>query len=293
MQPRSAMLDGLRGVLIAAMVLWHGLWSFAHFGHLPLDLMTRPAAIWSARLIAGGFLLVSGIAFSMSVQDGWNSRRFWRRWLLLTGAAALVSVASIIATPQAPILFGILHLLAACSLIGAGLRKVPRAALLILAGVILALPLIDALRILPGWILPGWILPLGLQPVVPPMGDYTPLIPWAGLYIIGLAIGRRWPVSREGKRWPAILTRPGRHSLAIYLVHQPLLFGAAALLATVAPPRAVADYRGACAAACVDGGGAETSCTRLCACVADQLPLQFSTQQEADAARLCLIRKPE
>ena len=65
--------------------------------------------------------------------------------------------------------------------------------------------------------------------------DWYPLLPWIGAVLVGVAIGaalypdgERGPSLRRLVRAPrgAVLAgAPGRHSLPIYLVHQPVLIG--------------------------------------------------------------------
>jgi uncharacterized membrane protein len=78
---------------------------------------------------------------------------------------------------------------------------------------------------------PIWLLPLGIQPVSFTSVDYTPLIPWFGVVLVGIGVGeflysggvRRFTVPDM----PDLLVRPlaflGRYSLLIYLVHQPVI----------------------------------------------------------------------
>ena len=75
-------------------------------------------------------------------------------------------------------------------------------------------------------------LPLGLHTVSFWSVDYTPLFPWFGVVLIGIGLGsimypgggtRRFSVPEIPSRWKDILTFPGRHSLLIYLVHQPVI----------------------------------------------------------------------
>jgi uncharacterized membrane protein len=70
------------------------------------------------------------------------------------------------------------------------------------------------------------------------------------------------------------LTWSGRHSLGIYLLHQPVLYGFTWLLAAVVitptpPPGAV--FRAECIEACQARGGSAARCTATCACTMDQL----------------------
>ena len=78
-------------------------------------------------------------------------------------------------------------------------------------------------------------LPVGFNIAGTPwMADYMPLFPWLGVFLIGCVIGRlcykdkKTMFAGRGKVMKAI-SRPiefiGRHSLIIYLVHQPVVYG--------------------------------------------------------------------
>ena len=70
--------------------------------------------------------------------------------------------------------------------------------------------------------------------------------------------------------------RPGRHSLAIYLAHQPLLIGIVYVMSLVAPAERadpVAGYRASCISACSAERDA-AFCERFCGCTLDSLIAQ-------------------
>jgi uncharacterized membrane protein len=91
---------------------------------------------------------------------------------------------------------------------------------IIVAGVTLAHPAFDNRAL-------GW---LGFMTVKPRTEDYVPLFPWAGVVLIGIAAGHAMVRSNfaflrplaGAPRWFLIF---GRHSLVVYMVHQPLLLG--------------------------------------------------------------------
>jgi uncharacterized membrane protein len=72
---------------------------------------------------------------------------------------------------------------------------------------------------------------LGFTTHKPATEDYVPLAPWAGVVLIGVAAGHALaranfrPLSQlaNAPRWLRFL---GRHSLVVYMVHQPILLGA-------------------------------------------------------------------
>jgi uncharacterized membrane protein len=84
---------------------------------------------------------------------------------------------------------------------------------------------------------------VGLSSVNPRSNDYVPLFPWFSAILAGLAVakiaGRAGWLDRLGRlslpRWSWPLQWAGRHSLAVYLIHQPVLIGSLWLFAQVAP----------------------------------------------------------
>ena len=79
-----------------------------------------------------------------------------------------------------------------------------------------------------------FFLPVGFNIAgTPPMADYMPLFPWLGVFLLGCVIGRtcykdkKTLFAGKGKVMSAVV-RPvefiGRHSLIIYLAHQPVIY---------------------------------------------------------------------
>ncbi len=82
---------------------------------------------------------------------------------------------------------------------------------------------------------------LGLGTVVSSTKDYTPLLPWFGVMLLGVYAGSNLehcqvclrPLPRWG--WIRGLSWLGRNSLAVYLLHQPLLMALFWLVVKVMP----------------------------------------------------------
>ena len=127
--------------------------------------------------------------------------------------------------PQSFIWFGVLHAIALSLLLARPLSGRPVLAALagiavIVAGTAFANAAFDNREI-------GWI---GFMTAKPVTEDYVPLFPWAGVLLLGVAAGHALVRTRFGVlaplgRLPAALRVLGRHSLAVYLLHQPLLIG--------------------------------------------------------------------
>jgi uncharacterized membrane protein len=231
-RPRFAVIDVARGVAIVAMALFHFTWDLGpdFFGFISVNAVTNPALIVAARLIAGSFLFIVGISLVLAHRGGFRSRAYFRRLAIIIGAAALVTVATRLAVPDAYVRFGILHGIAAASLIGLAFLRAPIWAVLLAAVAAFAAPLLLVGQAFNG----AALLWLGLGSYLPAMIDYVPVLPWVGPTLIGIA-ATRWALAngldqRFGQWQPTSaiargLALAGRWSLPIYLIHQPILIG--------------------------------------------------------------------
>ena len=76
-----------------------------------------------------------------------------------------------------------------------------------------------------------WLNRVGLMTYRPATEDYVPLLPWFGVVLVGIGIGswllqhRLQALQRISRRSPRWLTWLGRHSLLVYMVHQPIMVG--------------------------------------------------------------------
>jgi uncharacterized membrane protein len=224
-QDRLIPLDLARTLAIVCMVIFHFTFDLALFGYVPPDTTIQPFWYYFARMVAGTFLFLSGVSLWMAHGQGVRWPAFWKRFAKVAGAAVLVTVASIWFVPGGTIWFGILHAIAATSLLGLVALRLPWLVTLALAAAIFAA----------GWgprfaaFDPLWLVWTGLAENRPRMGDYVPLIPWTAPALAGIAVAKALRIDRWQGSPPTATLRalsfPGRHSLVIYLIHQPILIG--------------------------------------------------------------------
>ena len=224
-------LDLARTMALAAMVVFHFTFDLMLFGHLPPGTVFTGFWPYFARGIASSFLFMAGVSLWLAHGQGVRWRAFWWRFAMIAAAAALVTVATYFAMGAQFIRWGILHAIAGGSLIGLLVLRLPSVVTLALAIAAFAAPHYLRAQVFDG---PWWVW-LGLSTEVPPMMDYEPLLPWLCPVFLGIVFARAMGRARLWDRlrqWrptgplAALLGWPGRHSLAIYLIHQPLLFGA-------------------------------------------------------------------
>ena len=193
----------------------HGFWRF--FGYMTAALIV---------LIAGVAVALRAGRTSLPEEGLTRAIPFFKRGIFLIGVGLLVTIGTyIFLHGEGYVLFGILQLIGTSTILAPFFFKLGKKT--IIPGVII---------LLAGWMItlpngPVWLLWAGIHPVDYISVDYTPLIPWFGVFLIGMAIGvwlypnglRSFPLPVWIEQMLHIPSIPGRHSLIIYLVHQPVL----------------------------------------------------------------------
>lgn len=231
---RIHLMDELRGLSVLALIVYHACYDLAYlFGLAPARsflMLIDPLVPW----FAGSFILFAGVASCFTRSNVRRGMRLLALCLMITLVTSFI--------PGEQILFGILHLLAACMLLFAALRpllqKIPPFTGILVSAFLFFLTLRlpqgrvsffgvvlwqvpQALRSVP------WLFPLGLHGDSFSSADYFPLFPWLFLFLAGAFLGvwakaGRFPrfMYRSRSRFLAVV---GKNSLLIYLLHQPVL----------------------------------------------------------------------
>ncbi len=228
-------IDFLRGVSIILVVGYHLLFDLGEFVGVSrfLGWSTNLSSVaWqiAQHFFAGMFVLLSGTSSALTRSNTRRGLRLLAVALALTLGTYLIAVWLHLFDPADTIIFGILHCLAVSMLLyGAVFKKVPAAANALLGAAVIGLAAL--LPILKKALLVGsdWLIPLGLPSPSFSSLDYFPLIPWFGVFLIGAALGKSVYASRKSLlpwRLPGnFVNFAGRHSLIIYIVHQPVIMG--------------------------------------------------------------------
>jgi uncharacterized membrane protein len=284
-------VDCARGLALIGMAIYHFSWDLADFRLVsPLVPFTPPMRLLSHG-VASVFLALVGVSLALAHRDGLNRRAFWRRLMIVAGAAALVTLGSVVFAPGEGIFFGILHCIAVASLLAAPFVTAPAWASLALGLAAIVAPFFVRSTLFD----PPWLLWLGLGEALPNTLDWRPLLPWVGVVFLGLGVARLLgflaKLTSPG-RWRALsaagraICFAGRHSLSIYLVHQPVLIGLLTVLtvwAPFAPKPDEATFMASCQQACIAQGRPGAECDSACRCVAD------AVERSGNADRLATL----
>jgi len=224
--PRLGGIDALRGLAVVAMVAYHFAFDLAYFRVTAQNFYRDPFWLHSRTAILSSFLLIAGISLVLAQTTPQGRTRFWIHVGRVAACAVAVTAGSYLVFPRSFIWFGVLHAIALSLVMARPLVARPWLALgigiaVVIAGNVVASPAFDSRAL-------GWI---GFMTAKPITEDYVPVFPWTGVMLIGIAAGH--VLLRHGfaevaplARLPAMLRWLGRHSLAVYMLHQPLLFGA-------------------------------------------------------------------
>jgi uncharacterized membrane protein len=219
-------IDFLRGLSIILMVGYHILFDLSELCGIrtligiPINLSTR--AWWAAVMFfAGLFIVLSGISSTLS-------RSNIRRALKLLVVSIAVTAATYVFDSSSAVYFGILHCLASCILIyGLTLEKSKPRTCAAAGAIVLGLSVAVSLIMKKAPVRFDWLLPFGIHSQTFASFDYFPLLPWFGIFLAGAVLGKSIYAPRRSlipKRLPPIfINAAGRHSLLIYIVHQPVI----------------------------------------------------------------------
>lgn len=227
---RIILIDLLRGIAIALMFIYHFCFDLTYFGYTHFRFNSDPFWLNFRTLIVSLFLGVVGFSLYLAHHKGVNRTTAWlKRVGLLVLSSAAVSISSYMMYPDSFIFFGILHFIALASVLGVlfvrlGYLNLLLGAIILLIGNYYSHPFFDQAAM-------QWF---GLMTERPITEDYVPLFPWFGMVLVGLGLAywsqNNQPLSRllhwQNRARPVVtLCFAGRHSLLIYLIHQPIFLG--------------------------------------------------------------------
>jgi len=266
-KPRTSIrfweIDSLRGVAIITMIVYHLMWDLWYWGVFPNVVLWEGFWLYWQRFTCGTFLTLVGVSMTIVYRRERERRgpdanlfpKFFWRGLKVFGLGLILTVVVAVAGVGLDD-FGILHLIGISTILAYPLLRYKWLnlglwVLFSLAGKwieqfhfdgIWYFPQVGNWMGWPIWIDGRWFAPLGITPTHYPAVDYFPIIPWFGVVLLGVWFGN-WFYANNRRlvdlpEWGGLypftgLQFLGRHSLLIYMIHQPLLLMMLYLLGVV------------------------------------------------------------
>jgi len=232
-------IDMLRGLAIILMIFGHILWDLDYFGIAPMNNVVYSII---QKVVPPLFFLLVGVSLIVTAKkmeniNPKNERKYYlntiSRGLKVFNLGMILTIGSLIFIPDKPVFFGVLHCIGLSIILSAIFLKFRKynlliALLLIFAGTIISQQYIENPT--------SFQLLIGLHSadIWSYTVDYFPLLPWFGICLLGIVIGD-WLYSGENRRFRMpdlskyapvkIVQWFGKHSLTIYLLHQPIIAG--------------------------------------------------------------------
>lgn len=272
---RYQLLDTLRGFSLVSMILFHACWDLVYlFGYDWPWYKGTPGYLWQ-QSICWMFILISGFCMGLKQERralpfadkrgtaeensslqfagkqgvAEENRSLWRdckRGLVVLVAGCLVTVATLLFTPDSPIIFGVLFFLGIAMLLTTLMlpflrRCSGRSGLLAASLLFFLFRNINeeslgfegiVLYLLPNFLYEQGLLAtfFGFQDKNFFSTDYFSLIPWYFLFLVGYFLCRCFLEKNSSATLPEFFKKGipvfkiiGQHSLPVYLLHQPVI----------------------------------------------------------------------
>ena len=228
---RIYLLDILRGLSVLAMIFYHFFWDLGYFKFIELEMMMRGLPLLFAQSVGASFIIISGISSRLLCFSDNFMANFIKRLGKLIFICAVITSCTFFFDKNSYIFFGILHLLATCSVLGLLLSMVRNNFFLFFFFILSLFVSLNEIT----FNLPSYLSWIGFNKEVPVSNDFYPLFPWIAFYLFGLWVFQ--PVrSYLGKYTKKNTNLPndnsvftflqflGRNSLTVYILHQPIFF---------------------------------------------------------------------
>lgn len=239
---RLAGLDTIRGITLLSMMLYHTCWDLVFlFGKKIPGYSGFGGYVWQ-QSICWTFILLSGFCWSLG-------HHRLKRGLIVFGSGILITFVTLLVIPESRVIFGVLTLMGSCMLLMIPMEKLLlklRAEIGLVGSFLLFLLFRNVntgylgsgnwniLKLPDGFYENLFTTYLGFPQKGFFSADYFSLLPWfflflTGFYLYQLVQKNHMMEKLFSWRVPGFDVI-GRHSLLIYLLHQPAVFGISWLL---------------------------------------------------------------
>ena len=214
-------IDLLRTLAIIRMIHSHVLYLLNYF-----DIHTGLLDGWVWGIGGRIFIFVAGVSLTIAYSRGKTMSGSLVRGLKIFGWGMAITLLTWLIAPEGYVRFGILHFFGIAFILAPFFLRFRYINLILGAAVMAAGICLGSTSADFPWLF--WLVPYSFRTF-----DYWPLVPWFGLFLVGMFAGkmlypqgnRRFNIPDFSHPVVSALTLPGRHPLVIYLAHLPILIG--------------------------------------------------------------------
>ena len=219
-------IDAARGLALVLMVIHHFLIDLVNLCGAPMWIFSNPVFDVLHYIFAGLFIFLAGLCCRFSHSN-------LRRGVICFAIAMVITVVSSLPIINDPIRFGVLHLLGFSMIFFALTHRAWDAIPRKVAPVIYVLMTVASAYLVAHTSIGNaarWLFPFGWTYKGFYTADWFPIFPWLFVFLLGTWAGlyvteRKLPERFYTFTCP-VLPQIGRRSLLIYVLHQPILYGA-------------------------------------------------------------------
>lgn len=229
-------LDFIRGFALVNMIIYHMLWDLVYIFDTKMLWYESNLGFYWQQVICCTFIFLSGFCWKMG-------KHKFKRGLTVLGASFVITAVTAITMPENIILFGVLSLLGSSAILMIPFERIAKrinAYVGFFIFIILFLLTKEIsngtlsvfgktfLRIREDFYLNNFTAYLGFPTKDFASADYFPIFPWIFLYIAGYFMS----IFAQKREWFKYLEKSifkpiewcGKHSLIIYMLHQPVVY---------------------------------------------------------------------
>lgn len=222
---RNLHLDLMRTLAIVLMVIFHFSYDLKYFGWTNWNIPDGDNWKYFRYIILTLFFLCIGAGLVYSHAKKFNRNAFLKRLAKVFAGAVITTSMSLVMFPQQWIYFGVLQFIVVASILSIAFVPFPKVSLVTGIAIILAAYF--------GFISKRWPFSFFDEYLPQYTTDFVALFPWLGVILLGMVLAHSQWFNRQYLPHNTLtekLAVPGKHSLIIYLIHQPIMF---ALLAPI------------------------------------------------------------
>lgn len=219
---RNVTVDIMRTTATLLMIVFHLLYDLYFLDVVPFEFATGKGWILFRWCILILFFLCVGISLQFTHGNGVEVKSWLFSTVRLITCAIAISIGSYFFIPNNWIFFGVLHFIALSYIMAIPFIRHPFIALF--TGIMIVT--VGTLQLIPS----RWPFHLVFDSLPRYTNDYVQISPWFGVVLLGIYFSQTGWIRDDvmAYKLPSVcrpwVERISRHSLGIYLIHQPILF---------------------------------------------------------------------